>query len=185
MNPLSAFPMHTQRLILRPFEEGDIEAFAAYRSDPEIARYQGWDAPYTRERAAAFVREMMTVVPGQPGVWMQIALSRRDAPGLIGDCAFCVLQEDPRQAEIGFSLARAWQGQGYMTEAVLRLLDYLFTDLKLHRVRANCDPQNEASARVLRRVGLRHEGRFIDSLWLKGGYVSEDWYAILRSEWRP
>ncbi len=185
MNALTAFPMQTSRLTLRLFEEGDIDAFAAYRSDPEIARYQGWDAPYTREQAAAFVHSQLTVLPGQPGEWMQVALSLKDAPGLIGDCAFCVLKEDPRQAEIGFTMARAYHGQGYMTEAVHRLLEYLFTDLNLHRVRANCDPQNLASARVLQRAGMRHEGRFIDSLWFKGAYASEDWYAILRSEWTP
>jgi len=46
------------------------------------------------------------------------------------------------------------------------------------------DPENTASGRLLRKVGMRHEGRFVESLWFKGGWASEDWYAILRQEWQ-
>ncbi len=173
----------TSRLILRPFEDRDAQPFSVYRSDPEVARYQGWEAPYSLEQAAAFVEEMKAAHPGLPGRWYQLAMERKCSGETIGDCAFTILLEDPRQAEVAFTLARAYQGQGYATEALTRLLGYLFTELELHRVRANIDPDNRASARLLERVGMRHEGRFIDSLWLKGRYWSEDWYAILRGEW--
>lgn len=102
---------------------------------------------------------------------------------MIGDCAYVYLKDDPRQAEIAFTLAREFQGQGYASEAVTRLVAALFEDPHLHRIRANIDPANTASARVCRRLGMRFEGRFVESLWLRGEWVSEDWYAILRSEW--
>jgi RimJ/RimL family protein N-acetyltransferase len=177
-------PLDTARLILRAFADADTEPFARYRSDPEVARYQGWEAPYSLEQAASFVAEMKSTRPGIPGRWFQFAISRKDGGELIGDCGFVILLEDQRQAEIGFTLARAHQGQGYAGEAVLCMLDYLFRVFDLHRVRANCDPENHASARLLARLGLRHEGRFIESLWLKGRWCDEDWYAILRQEWK-
>jgi RimJ/RimL family protein N-acetyltransferase len=176
--------LETSRLLLRPFAERDADAFSRYRSDPEVARYQGWDAPYPIEQARRFVAEMAALHPGIPGEWYQLALELKSGGEMIGDVAFQFLKEAPRQAEIGFTLAHPYQGQGYAGEAVRRLLAYLFDALGLHRVRANTDPANTASARLLRRAGMRHEGRFVDSLWFKGAWASEDWYAILRSEWQ-
>jgi RimJ/RimL family protein N-acetyltransferase len=103
---------------------------------------------------------------------------------MIGDCAFCLLREDSRQAEVGFSLIQAYQGQGYATEAVERLLDYLFQDLWVHRVRAFCLTENRASARLLERVGMRQEGYFQQSYWHRERWVDEYAYAILRDDWQ-
>lgn len=175
--------LETTRLILRAFEERDSEPFSQYRSDPEVAIYQGWETPFTYEQATQFIHEMNSKSPGKPGEWYQIVIELKATGKMIGDCAFQRLAEDHAQAEIGFTLARAFQDQGYATEAVMGLLGYLFEDLGLHRVRANCDPDNLASIQLLERVGMRHEGRFIESLWLKGNWVSEDWFAILECEW--
>ena len=76
-----------------------------------------------------------------------------------------------------------FQGKGYATEGVLCLLDYLFGELKLHRVQANCDPENLASAHLMKRVGMRLEGQLLESFWFKGRWADEDWYAILQKEW--
>ncbi len=177
------FRLETNRLILRSFRESDLVPFRLYRSDPEIARYQGWEAPYSLEKATQFLQEMIEKVPGEPGQWYQIALELKNSGKMIGDCAFQRLAEEPRQAEIAFTLARAYQGFGYATEALKYLMGYLFDHYGLHRIRANCDPENVASARLLERLGMRREGRFVESLWYKGAWVSEDWYAIIDREW--
>ena len=176
-------PLDTPRLLLRPLVMDDAVTFSRYRSDPEVARYQGWTAPYSIDQAQAFIAGLTEVRPGTPGAWYQLAIERKADGVMVGDCAFVVLARDPRQAEIGFTLARECQGHGYATEAVRRLLESLFGELGLHRVRANCDPDNPASARVLTRVGMRCEGRFVESLWFKGQWVGEDWFAILDREW--
>lgn len=177
------FRLETPRLVLRSFEERDIQPFSLYRSDPEVAKYQGWETPFTLEQAAQFVAEMKSRTLGDGSQWHQLAIELKSTGELIGDCAFYRLGENLAQAEIGYTLARPFQGQGYASEAVARLLAYLFEALGLHRVRANTDPDNLASIRLLNRLGMRFEGRFIESLWLKGTWVSEDWYAVLRSEW--
>ena len=175
--------LETPRLILRPFAEEDVQAFSAYRSDPEVARYQGWEAPYSLEQAARFVGEMQAATPGTPGEWYQLAMEIKATGEMIGDCAFQVMRWDARQAEVGITLARPYQGQGYAAEAMRCLLDYLFGELHLHRIRANTDPQNTGSAQLLQRLGFRHEGRWIESLWFKGAWADEDWYALLSREW--
>ncbi|MCB8985960.1 MAG: GNAT family N-acetyltransferase [Ardenticatenaceae bacterium] len=173
----------TARLSLRPFQAADIPAFAAYRSDPEVARYQSWEAPYTLAQAEQFVTEMSAMQSIPLDTWYQLAIERRGHSPIIGDCAFRILPDDGQQAEIGFSLARAYQGQGYASEAVRGLLDYLFGDLRLHRVRAICDAENEASSRLLERIGLRREAHYVENIWFKGRWGSEYAYAVLAGEW--
>jgi RimJ/RimL family protein N-acetyltransferase len=179
-----SFQLQTERLILRTFRDEDLNDFLAYRNDPKVAFYQSWTIPYSREQGIAFIDEMAKARPGEAGVWFQIAIELKTNGAMIGDCVFCPLKEDARQAEIGYSLAGAYQGKGYASEAIRRLLDYLFGDLELHRVRAICDVENVASARLLERVGMRREGHFVESFWTKGRWSSEYWYAILRREWQ-
>ncbi len=180
----TALRLETPRLILRPFEERDIPVFSAYRSDPEVARYQGWEAPYSSEQAAAFAAGMQAAQPGTPGQWYQLAIEVRASGKMIGDGAFQLLKEDTRQAEIGLTLARPAQGQGYAVEATRGLLEYLLGELGLHRVRATCDALNGAAARTLERAGMRREAHFVEHLWFKGEWSSEYVYAMLGREWK-
>lgn len=175
--------LKTKRLILRPLQESDLETFAAYRSDPDVARYQSWTPPFTIDQATAFLKAMNRAPAGTPGVWLQLAMERQIEPGIIGDCALQIWAEDNRQATIGFTLSQAYQHQGYATEAVMGLLDYLFGEKHLHRVSAICDAENLASASLLERVGMRREGHFIENIWFKGAWGSEYSYAVLQSEW--
>jgi RimJ/RimL family protein N-acetyltransferase len=178
------FRLETDRLLLRPFTPGDAEDLAAYRSDPDIARYQGWDSPYPVDRARDLIRSLPRPELPLPGEWSQIAIELRATGRLAGDCAFKLLRENTRQAEIGLTLARPFHGRGYGQEAVTRLLQYLFDQLGLHRGVANCDVENRAAARVLERLGFRREAHFLENLWFKGRWSSEYWYAMLEREWR-
>jgi RimJ/RimL family protein N-acetyltransferase len=175
--------LETNRLILRPFQNGDIQQFAEYRSDPNIAKYQSWNTPFSLEKAAQLVAGSKPIYPSTPGGWHQIAIELKDGGDFIGDCVFHILPDDARQAEIGFTLARAYHGQGYATEAVTKLVDYLFGELQLHRIRATCDVENVASAKLLERVGMRREAHFIENIWFKGKWGSEYAYGLLRREW--
>jgi RimJ/RimL family protein N-acetyltransferase len=95
----------TQRLVVRRFRPQDLDPFVAYRSDPQIARYQGWEAPYPAGQARQFLRELQGTHPDTPGKWFQFAVALRLTDRLIGDCATHVRADDPRQAEIGFTVA--------------------------------------------------------------------------------
>jgi RimJ/RimL family protein N-acetyltransferase len=178
------FPLETERLLLRSFRDSDLEALLAYRSDPLVARYQGWDIPYEQERGRAFVEEMKNALPGTPGHWFQAAIEVKHSGAMIGDCAFHVMASNPRQAYIGITLARPYWGKGYGEEANRRLLDYLFGELNLHRVVAECDVENAASFALLERLGFRREAHLIENIWFKGEWGSEFHYAMLEREWK-
>ena len=177
------FPLYTERLLLAPLTEADAEVFSAYRSDPEVASYQGWEAPYSVDQARELITGSLALAVDAPG-WHQIGIRLKDTGELLGDCAYLLLQDDPRQAEIGVTLAPGYQRKGYAFEALHCLVGHLFNDLGLHRIRANIDPANASSAGVLRKLGFRHEGRWVESLWFKGRYADEDWYALLAREWK-
>lgn len=174
----------SDRLIVRRFWPADLDAFIAYRSVPEVALYQGWDAPYPREKGEQMIADLAKLHPGTPGEWFQFAIELRVTGSLIGDLGCCVGTEHPDTAEIGFTLAPAHQGHGYGTEAVRTLLGYLFGELDLHRVSAGCDTRNTASASLMERVGMRREGHRIESYWSKDEWTDEFLYAILAREWR-
>lgn len=177
------FLLETERLFLRQFSDSDLDAFLAYRNDPEVAIYQGWNVPYPRERAIKFIGEMKVAVPMQ-SQWFQVALEIKGTREMIGDLAFFIKREDERQAFIGYTLARPFWGKGYAFEAVSCLLEYLFEELELHRVIAECDVLNVYSWRLLERLGFRREAHFVESIFFKGAYGSEYQYAMLEREWR-
>jgi len=160
----------------------DLAAFVAYRNDPLVARYQSWET-YGEQEAIEFLRHQADTRLGAPGGWTQFAIELKATGALIGDCALHVKADDARQGEIGFTLAREYQGRGYAAEAVARLLDYVFAELQLHRVVAITDCENSASVALLKRLGLRREGHFVQSVWFKGRWGDEYLYAVLADEW--
>ena len=169
--------LSTERLELRRFRPEDAAAFAAYRSDPEIARFQSWEVPYPQERAAALIAEFGTDDPTAPG-WFQYAIELRSEQALIGDIGVN-LDDNLMQAEIGFTLAAAYQGRGYALEAVRAILDHLFTERGLRRVAAECDARNVRSATLLERAGFRPEGRRLSSTYLKGEWTDDLLFGLL------
>lgn len=176
--------LQTQRLLLRNFQLSDMEAFLAYRNDPETAKYQSWSLPYSREKAEAFIREMQDIHAPKQGQWLQLALELKEIGAMIGDVAFCIKEDDVRQAVIGFTVAPSYRKQGFVTEALTALLDYLFEDIDLHRVTADCDTENVGSWKSLEKLGFRREAHFVESLLIDGEYTSEYHYGMLQREWR-
>jgi RimJ/RimL family protein N-acetyltransferase len=145
----------TERLILRRFRATDLPAFVAYRSHPDVARYQGWDASFAMADAVRFLAEQDAVALGTPGVWTQLAAVDRLAGTLHGDCAACISADDPGSAEIGVTFAPGSQGHGYATEALTALLTTLFDEHGVERVHAECHRRNGAVHALMQRLGLR------------------------------
>src|SRR5216683_8057742 len=175
--------LETPRLRLRHFRDADLALFMAYRNDPEVARYQGWEG-ISEPGARAFLQEQKEIQPGVPSQWFQIAVELKETGMLVGDCALKIEEHDERQAEIGYTLSRAYQGRGIASEAVSCVLEYAFVTLGLHRVIAITACENAGSVALLERLDLRREGHFRQNVWLKGKWRDEFLYALLQEEWR-
>jgi len=171
----------TSRLLLRRLLETDREALFAYRSDPEVSRFQGW-VPVTLADAIAFIGERPEE-PDQPGTWFQLAITLKPSGRMVGDAGMHFPADQPQQAEIGMTLGPEYQHRGYATEALMAVLDYLFITLNKHRVYGLVSPENGASVALLERCGFRREAHLRKSLWFKGEWADDMIYAMLREEW--
>jgi RimJ/RimL family protein N-acetyltransferase len=178
-----AGPLHTARLTIRPVTAADIGDMHAYQSDPDVCRYLPYE-PRTRDEMADKVAQWSTALTlaGDNDYWI-LALERTGEPGVIGDLYFAIKSTSGATGEIGWVLHPGHNGHGYMTEAAAAVLDLAFTDLALHRVRAQLDPRNAASAALCRRLGMRQEAHFVEDLWFKGAWGDTAVYAILAREW--
>ncbi len=173
--------LRTERLDLRPLEADDIAAFVAYRRDPEVARFQGWEPTYTTADAEDLVDAQPAGIE-TPGEWLQLAIIERASGTLCGDCAVRLDPVQPRTAEVGITLARAHQGRGIAREAVDALLEWLFGEQALHRVFAQTDDRNTAVHHLFEHLGFRLEGRLVDADWYKGEWTTLRIYARLAGD---
>lgn len=174
--------LHTERLLIRNLRLSDLTDFHAYRSNPEVTKYQGFDV-FSLQQAEDFINEQTNKVFGNPGEWVQYAIENKSTGRLIGDCAVKLDGNDTRLAEIGITIAPAEQQKGYAKETLLSILDFLFSLPGFHRVTETVDAENIASIQLLKSTGFRQEGHFIENIFFKGQWGSEYQFALLKSEW--
>lgn len=174
--------LQTRRLLLRRLRSADAQSLCDYRSLPDVARYQSWET-FGPEDAARLLADQQDRDIGIPGTWLQVAIVEAGTDQLIGDCGLHCLSDEPRQFEIGVTLAPSQQGQGYATEALECLLHYLFTVLSARRLSATTDVLNVPAAALFRRLGFRQEAHYVEFRAFKGGWTSEFVFALLAWEW--
>lgn len=169
--------IHTERLVIRRFCAEDAPRLAAYRRDPEVARYQGWSA-FSDEEAQAFVADMHAGEPGVRGQWYQFAIGLLPDGALIGDIGLKLRGDDPSTADVGYTLAAAHQGRGLASEAVRALVGLVFERFGVERVVATIDDRNERSIALARRLGMA-EIEVIETIW-RGEPCVERVFALRR-----
>ena len=118
------------------------------------------------------------------GEYLRLGIERLDDGRLLGHCSLFNLLSQCRRAELGYGLAHDSWGHGYMHEALRALLHFGFSGLDLNRVEADIDPRNTRSARSLKRLGFKLEGR-LRQRWIVDGEVSDSaLYGLLLSDWQ-
>lgn len=171
-------PIHTDRLIIRKFRPDDYRELYAYLSKENVVRYEPYE-PYTLEQAR---REAEYRSNSED--FFAVTLK---GGGLIGN-----LYLSPREfecMELGYVFDTKWQMSGYATESARAILDYGFVTLGTHRIKAECNPKNTRSIKMMERLGMRREGEFRQNVYFKkdadGNPIWQDTvqYAILKSEW--
>ena len=170
------------RLELRRFRTDDIDTFVRYRADPAVARFQSWEN-FTEADGQAFLASMIREHPDTPGEWFQIAIELAATGAMIGDCALHALADKPGEVEIGFTLAPAFQGRGYATEAVACLLDYVFGPLGKESAVAVTDVRNTPSIAVLEGLGFERDQTPREQVIFKGEPCDEYLYNMWRENW--
>lgn len=171
--------IETERLVLRPFELGDVEDVLAYAQDSEWSHFlRDLPQPYGRTEAEQAVAKQVLMDRIEEPNWA-IVLEGQVVGGVV-----LLLDFSNRSGEIGYSVARKHWNRGLGTEAVGAVIDVAFsTHEDLTRVWARTDPNNVASRRVLEKVGMSEEGVLRLSRVYDETAFDEAYFSILRSEW--
>lgn len=180
-------PLRTERLVLRPVVPDDAPAIGAYCADPEVTRYLPFPALDAEGLAKRMERLVAATAPAEVGDFLGLAVEHEGA--LVGDLMLrfsAAHGEDqpPSIAELGWVFAPEYGGRGFATEAARALVDLAFGTYPLHRLMAQLDPRNAASARLCERLGMTHEGHTREDYPdREGGWSDTAVYGLLRREW--
>jgi RimJ/RimL family protein N-acetyltransferase len=178
-----SWPVHTERLTVRPATSADLRTVFEVRTLPEVAQWMP-------ERPTSYPEFVLRF--GELGILARTLVMELDGD-VIGDLYLHVTdawaQEDVageagQEAEIGWCLSPAHQGHGFVTEGAVELVRICFEDLGVRRITAAAFADNVPSLRIMERLGMRQENHGIrDSLHRDLGWIDGVVYALLAEEW--
>ena len=170
--------IETERLQLRPYSLQDVDAVFLYASDPEWAGYLPVSQPYTTSDDEKFISGELLQERKNHRAW-----AIEDSGSVIGgiDLRF---DFDNHVGEIGYSIARSFWGKGLTTEGARAVMNAAFsTYADLNRIRAMADERNTGSLRVMEKLGMFREGILRQNRFVRGEFINEVWFGVLRNEW--
>lgn len=171
----------TERLIMRKMLVSDYKDMFEYSCRPETSKYLLW----TPHVSPKFSKRYLSYLQGQyrDENFYDFALENRATGKMIGTCGFTTFDLENNSAEVGYVLNPDYWGIGLAPEALRRLMQFGFTELRLHRLVAKIINENSASKRVAEKCGFRHESTHKDAMLIKGEYRTICEYAILAPEY--
>lgn len=178
---LPGFPqLRAPRVRLRGPREEDVEAIFAVFSDPAVARF--WSRPpmVVHDEAHAMIDDMLEAFAERGKIGWAI-VDKDDAA--IGTCTLFNFDARHRRAELGYALRSDRWGQGLAREATSAALDWAFRALRLHRVEADIDPRNDASRRILERLGFASEGVLRERFFVGDTATDSEIFGLLAEDW--
>lgn len=173
--------LETERLILRPITLNDRYEVFEYRCDKETNKYQGW-IPEIIDDVETFIEKTSKQI-NEPDTWFQFVIIEKQTQNIIGDLGIHFFDNENKQVEIGCTLNKDFQNQGYATESIKSVIDHLFKELNKHRIITSVDPNNKNSIRLVERIGFRKEAHFIESLFINGKWFDDLIYALIEKDW--
>ena len=176
------FPLETERLRLRDFRQADFDDIHAYGSDPKVSRFMDW-GPNTLQDSQGFLDRQLASQAAWPRPDVSLAVQLKATDVVVGAIRLWLIDAPNRTGELGYSLSRTVWRQGIATEAARAMLEAGFTTLGLHRIVATCDMRNRGSWGVMRKLGMRREGRLLQDRQVKGAWRDTYLYALRADEY--
>ncbi len=171
--------LETERLILRPVEDGDAHDVYLMRSDPDVT-HNLLSGMQSDEEALAWVDRCRKALEDREMYPMAVAL--KEDGRVIGACCLLRVSWDHMNAELVYWLGKEFWGRGYMPEAAARLVKFGFEELGLERIAVGCFARNKASARVIEKLGFTYEGCARHRFRKDGEFLDELQFGMLREE---
>lgn len=172
--------IETERLTLRRMRADDAEDMYEYASQKEVTEYLTWfphpDVRYTRD----YLEYLGTRY--RVGDFFDWAITLKDTGKMIGTCGFTSFDYSNDCAEMGYVLNPEYRGRGIAPEALRAVMKFGFDNLGINRAEAKFIEGNDASRRVMEKVGMSFEGIRHGGMLIKGKYRNIGICAILRDE---
>ncbi len=181
MKPFEKIIFETERLLIRPLVESDADSIFSIYSDSETMRYWNTEPWDDFSKSKEFIQK--DIDAHLSGSYLRLGIETKKEGELIGNCSLFSFHEQCKRAEIGYILGRNFWGLGFMGEALSALIDYAFNILLLHRIEADIDPRNIASAKILNCLGFNKEGHLKERWIVNGEIMDSDLFGLLRHEW--
>lgn len=174
--------IHTSRLLLRKFSVLDTENIYQIFSSRDVLQY--WDSPpWTNiQQAQNFIENSQPGEHEQTG--FRLAVDELATGQLIGQCSVFEWNRSFRSIKIGYCFRVSSWGQGIATECAGAVLKWAFDNLDINRVQAETDTRNDASGRVLTKLGFVREGTLREDCIVNGKVTDSHVYGLLRRDWQ-
>lgn len=183
MFDFGAFPtLYTPRLILREIKPSDADALLSIRGDIRVTRMNTGEPMKSLDESLDLITQMEQAYIDQKRLDWGIVLKDDPDRGLVGRCGYNYWLRRDRRASIGYDMAYAYWGSGYMTEAVRAMVTFGFEEMGLNRIEADADVENYGSHRVLEKVGFRREGLQHEQYWEWDEFHDLVLFALLRKD---
>ena len=160
----------TERLTLRKMRVEDCADMYEYSKRDDVTEYLLWSPHPNRIHTKKYLEYIMTRY--DEGEFYDWAIELTAEKKMIGTCGFTTFDFANNSAEVGYVINPAYQKQGYAPEALLEVMMFGFLDLNLHRIEARYMDGNDASRRVMDKLGMKYEGCARSSMFVKGQYRS-------------
>jgi RimJ/RimL family protein N-acetyltransferase len=170
-----------QLVELRELRRSDVAAVQRWTGDPEVTRYIPLGPTSWSEARSYVVQIRREATSRNRRVYTLGVVDRADGE-LVGTVGLTVDSTRNARAELGYVLRRDRWNRGLATDAAATMVDFGFDQLGLHRIWATCDVDNDVSARVLEKVGMRYEGHLRGDLRIGHEWRDSSLYAVLRDE---
>ncbi|MGP4076497.1 GNAT family N-acetyltransferase [Halobacillus sp. K22] len=170
-----------EHLYLREIVPDDWESLHTYASNEEACKFQPW-GPNNEQDSIFFVQQAIRDREVRHRSRFVFAIINKESGRVVGNIEMNIIDWDG-VGEIGFIIHPDHWGKGYATEAAHLILKHSFERCELHRVEANCSPDNIASLNVLEKIGMILEGKLRQNILVKGSWRDSCVYSMLKDEW--
>ena len=177
----SLFPqLETERLSLKMVQMEDAKDLFDLRSSPEFMKYLGRDMMQDVSEAEEYIDRIKRGFQNKTGLSWKICY--KNSNNFIGYCGFWEINYQHFKTEIGYGLNPLFQAKGFMTEALSSMTNYMFSEMNIHHIKADIDPLNISSRRVLEKVGFYRIGLAKENYFYNGRFMDSEYYGMIKNE---
>jgi ribosomal-protein-alanine N-acetyltransferase len=182
-NVFISFPaLKTKRLLLNEFMRSDADELFIMRSDNKVLKYLDRDPHTSTEESELMIEGIIKSFNDKEGInWIT---RKKDTLDVVGYIGYWRMRKKDARAEIGYALKPEYWGNGYMQEALTKVIEFGFTEFCLHSIEANVNPANLNSIKLLEKFGFKREAYFREDYLFNGKFLDTAIYSLLETDFK-